>query len=60
METIKYKFQIGDKVRSKAHPELAGEILKIEYSNLTNRIMYILDWRGQYLAEELELNKFKS
>lgn len=48
------KFEIGNQVRLKKHPELKGKIKKKPFDHHTNKRMYILDF-GWYFEEELEL-----
>jgi len=54
------KFKIGDKVKpKKEYPGLKGKIVKIKKDTFTGEILYILDNRCRYLAEELEQVKSK-
>ena len=56
-------FKIGDRVKPKEYPELKVKIIDtkpipfVKNGIAIEKTMYILDWGGQYFAEEIELIK---
>ena len=55
-------FKIGDKIKPLKYPELKGEIIDtkpvpfVKDGIAIEKTLYILDWGGQYFADELDDN----